>query len=136
MCATSERRHECSTERTDDFRVLSCDVSFLPQTLRFPFTSPPELARHHRYCGAWDSCPRAQSASSHSQETSGLMKSEIDRRRPTLTPRERPTHLRAPEITPDGGLPMANFDWHPIVGRAAVKRWLNLAVVLSRGAVD
>ncbi len=64
------------------------------------------------------------------------MKSEIDRRRPSVTTRERPKPLRLPEITPDGGLPIANFDWHPVVGRAAVKRWLNLAVVLSRGAVD
>ncbi|HEY8600511.1 MAG TPA: hypothetical protein VIL85_18890, partial [Thermomicrobiales bacterium] len=64
------------------------------------------------------------------------MKSDIDRRRATIAPRERPRWLRAPEITPDGGLPVANLDWHPVVGRAAVKRWLNLAVVLSRGAVD
>lgn len=27
-------------------------------------------------------------------------------------------------------------DWHPMVGRAAIKRWLNVAVVLSRAAVD
>jgi len=30
----------------------------------------------------------------------------------------------------------ATGDWHPVVGRAAIKRWLNLAVVLSRAVVD
>ncbi len=64
------------------------------------------------------------------------MKSELGGRGPQMTPRERSGRLLTPEAPRDLARPAADFDWHPIAGRASVKRWLNLAVVLSRGAVD
>jgi exopolysaccharide biosynthesis polyprenyl glycosylphosphotransferase len=45
-----------------------------------------------------------------------------------------PSHPSAPAIHETRG--GATGDWHPVVGRAAIKRWLNLAVVLSRATVD
>jgi exopolysaccharide biosynthesis polyprenyl glycosylphosphotransferase len=33
-------------------------------------------------------------------------------------------------------VPRSDLDWHPVVGRAAIKRWLNIAVVVSRATVD
>ena len=64
------------------------------------------------------------------------MKSELGGRRPQLRSREYPGRLIAPAGPPAPKPTNPASDWHPLAGRAAVKRWLNLAVVLSRGAVD
>jgi exopolysaccharide biosynthesis polyprenyl glycosylphosphotransferase len=64
------------------------------------------------------------------------MKSELGSRRPQLTPGGRPGTLFPPDFDDRPQRPATDRDWHPIAGRASVKRWLNLAVVLTRGVVD
>ncbi len=62
------------------------------------------------------------------------MKIDLGNKRPQIAPQQQQLVLQG--LPPHLSNRQPQRDWHPIAGRASLKRWFNLAVVISQAMVD